>query len=156
MPGQVTARRLLLIILANALLTACASNAVRITYNSEPQGALITSVDSITPIGRTPVTEAYNLATLPEPDENGCVVIPGVEAVWDSGATARVGRLRICDYLEQTQRYVELPRPRGYPGLDIDLEVAAARGRQRARDADFRALGGTGVEPPRSNPTGNR
>lgn len=147
--------RTFFIVTGISLLFSCTSNAVRITYNSEPQGALITSVDEIAPIGRTPVTEAYSLATLPEPDENGCVVIPGVEAVWDSGATARVGRLRICDYLEQKQRYVELPRPRGYPGLDIDLEAAAERGRQRARDAEFSTLGGTGVEPPRSNPTGN-
>ena len=69
-----------------------------------------------------------------------------------SGATARVGRLRICD-LEDPRQFVDLPRPRGYPGLEIDLEVARQQGRQQARDRDFRAIGG--VEPPRSNPTGN-
>lgn len=134
------------------MFASCTSNAVRVTYTTEPRGAMISSVDSIAPIGRSPVTEAYRLDDLPEPDENGCVVIPGVEAVWDSGATARVGRLRICD-LEDTRRFVDLPRPRGYPGLEIDLEVAAQQGRQQARDRDFRTIGG--VEPPRSNPTGN-
>lgn len=133
-------------------LASCTSNAVRVTYTTEPRGAMISSVDSIAPIGRSPITESYRLDDLPEPDENGCVVIPGVEAVWDSGATARVGRLRICD-LEDTRRFVDLPRPRGYPGLEIDLEVAARQGRQQARDRDFRTIGG--VEPPRSNPTGN-
>ncbi len=144
--------RLFCIGICAALLCSCTSNVVRVTYSTEPQGALVSSVDSITPIGRSPVTETYPLNNLPEPDENGCVIIPGVEAVWDSGATARVGRLRICD-LEDARRYVELPRPRGYPGLDIDLEVAAQQGRQQARDRDFRTIGG--VEPPRSNPTGN-
>lgn len=145
------ARYLMLLLLLSAL-AACTSNVVRVTYNSEPRGATITTVDSITPVGRAPVTKAYNLDTLPEPDENGCVIIPGVEAVWDSGATARVGRLRICD-LEETRRYVELPRPQGYPNLDLDLEAAARRGMEQNRDREFRRIGG--VEPPRSNPAGN-
>lgn len=146
------AARLLLFLIFLSSLAACTSNVVRVTYNSEPRGATITTVDSILPVGRAPVTKAYNLDTLPEPDENGCVIIPGVEAVWDSGATARVGRLRICD-LDETRRYVELPRPRGYPNLELDLEAAARRGMEQNRDREFRRIGG--VEPPRSNPTGN-
>lgn len=139
-------------ILLSASLFSCTSNVLKVTFSSEPQGAMISAVDSITQVGRAPVTRSYPLATLPEPDEQGCIVIPGVEAVWESGATARVGRLRICD-LDDTNRFIELPRPNGYPGLEMDLEVAAAQGRQRARDRDFRTIGG--VEAPRSNPTGN-
>ena len=146
-----TIRHLLLLAMSGTMLS-CASGAISITYSSEPQGAMISSVDSIVPVGRTPITKSYSLASLPPPDENGCVVIPGVEALWDSGATARVARLRICD-LEDSRRFIELPRPRGYPGLDIDLEIAAKQGRQRARDRDFEFIGG--VEPPRSNPAGN-
>jgi hypothetical protein len=142
----------LVLVIVWSLLTACASSAIRVTYNSEPRGALITAVNSITPIGRAPVTRAYNLNALPPPDANGCVIIPGVEAIWDSGATARAGRLRICD-LEDRNRYIELPRPQGYPNLEVDLEAAARQGLQQARDRDFRRTGG--VEAPRSNPTGN-
>ncbi len=145
--------RLLPVIVCGLLsLTACASSTIRVTYNSEPRGALITAVDSVTPIGRAPVTRTYNINALPEPDANGCIVIPGVEAVWDSGATARAGRLRICD-LEDRSRYIELPRPQGYPNLEVDLEVAAQQGLERARDREFSRIGG--VEAPRSNPTGN-
>lgn len=143
--------RLLLMIVCS-LLAACASSTIRVTYSSEPRGALITAVNSITPIGRAPVTRAYNLNSLPPPDASGCVIIPGVEAIWDSGATARAGRLRICD-LEDRNRYIELPRPQGYPNLEVDLEAAAQQGLQQARDRDFRRIGG--VEAPRSNPTGN-
>lgn len=143
--------RLLLLLISTSLLS-CTANVLRVTYSSEPQGAMITSVDSITPVGRAPVTESYNFANLPEPDANGCIIIPGVEAIWESGATARIGRLRICN-LEDTNRFVQLPRPVGYPGLEQDLEIAAAQGRQRARDRDFQRIGG--VEAPRSNPTGN-
>lgn len=132
--------RLLLVIVCS-LLAACASSAIRVTYNSEPRGALITAVNSITPIGRAPITRAYNLNALPPPDTNGCVIIPGVEAIWDSGATARAGRLRICD-LENRNRYIELPRPQGYPNLEVDLEAAARQGLQQARDRDFRRIGG--------------
>ncbi len=51
------------------------------------------SVDYISPIGRSPVTETYRLDNLPEADENRCVIISGVEAVWGSGTIARVGPL---------------------------------------------------------------
>lgn len=130
---------------------ACSSNAIRIRYDSEPQGALITAVDSIATLGRAPVIKAYNLNTLPEPDENGCIIIPGVEALWDSGATARIGGLRICD-LEQNAFSIRLPRPNGYPDLDVDLEVALEQGRKLSIERDRRVYGG--VQPPRSNPTG--
>ncbi len=148
---RVPSRTIPLLALSLSALS-CTSNALRITYSSEPQGAIITSVDSVVTIGRAPVTEIYSLETLPEPDANGCIIIPGVEAVWDSGATARIGRLRICD-LGDTRRFIQLPRPNGYPGLEQDLEVAATQGLQRARDRDFSRIGG--VEAPRSNPTGN-
>lgn len=140
------------LVLFTAGLYSCTANVLRVTYSSEPQGAMISQVDSIATVGQAPVTRSYPLETLPEPDEQGCIVIPGVEAVWESGATARVGRLRICN-LEDTSRFIELPRPNGFPDLDLDIEVAAALGRQRARDRDFRRIGG--VEAPRSNPTGN-
>ncbi len=137
-----------------ALLQACTSNGLRITYNSEPQGAMISIVDSILSLGRAPTVRYYPLSTLEQPDENGCVVIPGVMAKWDSGASATINRLRICDIARQTQRYIDLPRPRGYPGLDIDLEVASQRARELNREREFNRIGV--VEPPRSNPTGNR
>ncbi len=140
-----------LVILSLGMLS-CTSNAINITYLSEPRGAMITRVDSVVAVGRSPVSQSYSLDTLPEPDADGCIIVPGVEAVWDSGATARVGRLRICD-LSDSRLYIELPRPLGYPNLEIDLEVAAAQGLQRARDRDFQRIGG--VEAPRSNPTGN-
>jgi len=143
--------RLLLVFMGALALAACSSNAIRIRYDSEPQGAMITAVDSIAALGRAPVAKAYNLHTLPEPDENGCIIVPGVEALWDSGATARIGGLRICD-LEQNAFSIRLPRPTGYPDLDIDLEVAIEQGRKLSIERDRRVYGG--VQPPRSNPTG--
>ena len=83
--------RFLLVFTGAFTFAACSSNAIRILYDSEPQGAMITAVDSIAALGRAPVVKAYNLDTLPAPDENGCIIIPGVEALWDSGATARIG-----------------------------------------------------------------
>lgn len=143
--------RLLLVFTGAFALAACSSNAIRIRYDSEPQGAMLTAVDSIAALGRAPVVKAYNLDTLPEPDENGCIIVPGVEALWDSGATARIGGLRICD-LEQNAFSIRLPRPTGYPDLDVDLEIAIERGRKLSIERDRRVYGG--VQPPRSNPTG--
>ena len=134
-------------------LAACSSSVIRINYHSEPQGALITTTDSILPLGRAPVLKAYPLDSLPEPDENGCIIIPGAEALWDSGATTRVGGLRICD-LKQKTFGIDLPRPTGYPDLEIDLEVAIRRGRRLATERERWFF--SGVEPPRSNPTGIR
>ena len=131
-------------------LAACSSSVIRINYHSEPQGALITTTDSILPLGRALVFKAYPLDTLPEPD---CIIIPGAEALWDSGATTRVGGLRICD-LKQKTFGIDLPRPTGYPDLDIDLEVAIRQGRRPAIERERWFFGG--VEPPRSNPTGIR
>jgi hypothetical protein len=145
--------RFLLVFTGAFTFVACSSNAIRILYDSEPQGAMITAVDSIAALGRAPVVKAYNLDTLPAPDENGCIIIPGVEALWDSGATARIGGLRICD-LEQNTFSIRLPRPSGYPDLDVDLEVAIEQGRKLSIERDRRVYGG--VEPPRSNPTGIR
>ena len=88
-----------------------------------------------------------------EPDENGCIIIPGAEALWDSGAATRVGGLRICD-LKQKTFGIDLPRPTGYPDLEIDLEVAIRRGRRLATERERWFFGG--VEPPRGNPTGIR
>ena len=143
------------LIIASVFLSfvACSSNAIRIRYDSEPQGAMISPVDSITPLGRAPVMRAYNMKTLPAPDENGCIVIPGVEALWDSGATARVGGLRVCD-LEQKVFAIKLPRPTGYPDLDVDLEVALEQGRRLAIERD-RRIYNSAVQPPSSNPTGS-
>lgn len=143
--------RFLLLFTGIFALAACSSNAIRIRYDSEPQGAMITAVDSIASLGRAPVIKAYNLDTLPAPDENGCIVIPGVEALWDSGASARIRGLRICD-LAQNAFSVRLPRPTGYPDLDVDLEVALEQGRKLSIERDRRVYGG--VQPPSSNPTG--
>lgn len=53
--------RLLLVFTGAFALAACSSNAIRIRYDSEPQGAMITAVDSIAALGRAPVVKAYNL-----------------------------------------------------------------------------------------------
>ena len=132
-------------------LAACNSNAIRIRYDSERQGAMITAVDSIATLGRAPVVKAYKLHILPEPDEDGSVIVPGVEALWDSGATARIGGLRIFD-LQQNAFSIRLPRPTGHPDLDVDLQVALEQGRKLSIERDRRVYGG--VQPPRSNPTG--
>ena len=142
--------RFLLVFTVAFALAACNSKAIRIRYDSEPQGAMITAVDSIATLGRAPVVKAYNLDILPEPDEDGCVFVPGAEALWDSGATAQIRGLRICD-VQQNAFSIRLPRSNGYPDLDVDLEVALEQGRKLSIERDRGVYGG--VQPPRSNPT---
>lgn len=117
------------------LASCVATPGVAVTFITEPEGAVIVSEGASTPVGRAPVTRYYGMEELTSYDDNGCLILPGVAAVWESGASANIGGLRVCD-LEQKNLTIDLQRPLEVGGYEIDLEMAEKLRQERASELE--------------------
>ena len=118
------------------LLTACATplapHEVRVTFESEPPGAMIYSANQA--YGLAPQTLTFSLS--PDAVRQGWVDNNNIRALWPSGAEQRGIRLT----LQIKEGNFKFSRPPSAPGLDKDLswalqlrQTAAAEG-QAASD----------------------
>ncbi len=111
------------LLLVTFALAACAETTT-VIFNSEPQGALLTLVESEWELGRTPYIRHYPANDHRAGDTQGCFMLEGVRAEWTSGATVRIDLLRFCDG-PGGEYFVDLARPEDHPDLNDDLRFAA-------------------------------
>ena len=102
-----------------ATTTPLADNQVKVTYNSQPRGALLYDAERGTAWGIEPQTRIYTLSSA----ENGATVAV-VTAVWPSGAKS-TERININTKHGNQGEYT-LSRPVDAPGLDRDLPSNAS------------------------------
>lgn len=136
--------RRLATVLMLPIFAGCSGYAIRI--DTVPDGATIAwqgsgaqEPDSAFAVYRPRPFTVY----LPKPETgdviDGCYVIKGLMATWESGAESRSDPvMRLCD--GPTTYYLRLERPEDEPGLESDLEVQerlwAARAKHRAEEEE--------------------
>ena len=81
---------LIFLILVIFLVSGCSI----IDINTSPQGAQIIELATGEVLGISPTTQFF---TLDNPDSNNCEIIPGIKAVWVSGAEAEVKKIKLCE-----------------------------------------------------------
>src|SRR3989344_3404836 len=81
-----------LVILVVLFISGCASNALNITYNSDPPGAVL--YEGSQRFGYTPVVLQYQVFTEDE-RKRGYKIVRGTSVRWTSGASAEIKDLRI-------------------------------------------------------------
>lgn len=117
-------------------LVGCASRA-EVTFISQPEGAIVTQIGTNTSIGLTPITKTYGSDSIHGKDSQGCYLLDGIEARWDSGAITRVSELRLCDG-KSGEYYFRILRPVSYPDMQKDVRKAnqlrAARAQQQLQN----------------------
>jgi hypothetical protein len=121
--------RLALLVLACIGLSACART-LKVTYHSDPEGAMLYVNESRQLFGYTPVltnvqpSEAFLRGT-------ACMSIQGSLVRWASGAEASISTLNACPQAGLNQQFVFV-RPTGIPGREIDAQFAMALQQQAA------------------------
>ena len=103
------------------ILVACNTH-TRLTFVSQPGGAMITEISAGNNIGTAPTKKSYDAASMSSVDSQGCYKLNGVEARWVSGAVERMPELKLCDGTIVSYT-VTLVRPLSYPDLEKDLAV---------------------------------
>ena len=125
----------LFLLVCSAFLSGCAtplkSNQVKVTFDSEPPGAMIYSGDQAH--GVAPKTLIYDLP--PDAVKRGWIDDNNVRAVWPSGAVRKGVRLT----MQIREGTVTFSRPSNAPGLDIDLAHAARLRQVAATEAQANA-----------------
>lgn len=104
-------------------LSGCAKNYVGVTYETDPPGAVIFKDGE--PLGYSPHTINYDLSE--EEKASGTKNIPGVVALWYSGAVANVE-----DSSVSTDGVaIHIARPADVPGLEDDIRIGEEMERER-------------------------
>ena len=103
-------------------LVGCASQA-EIFFISQPEGAIISRLGSNVAFGQAPLTTTFDSSSIHGVDSQGCHILDGVEARWDSGAITQVTELRLCDG-NSGNYYYRIQRPVSYPDLQTDIRKA--------------------------------
>lgn len=129
--------RVALALLATALITSCASQAI-LQIRSEPQGAYITDDDGEL-LGIAPVDLSYRV----DPDSSSCIDTGGFSARWVSGAETFIEPVVLC---EAGYASTLIKRDMSKPGLAEDMEFAVEaelleleRAETRAAESSARA-----------------
>jgi hypothetical protein len=107
------------------LLSGCATNQVRVTYYSDPNGAAL--YEGQKALGYTPFTLIYPIS--PQDKARGYVSLSPTKVVWASGASATV-QSRIAELSKGTNFHLVFMRP-DVPGRDVDLNFALQLERNR-------------------------
>ena len=118
------------------LLAGCATNQVRVTYYSDPNGAAF--YEGQRAWGYTPFTLIYSIS--PQDKARGYVSLSPTKVVWASGASATV-ESQIAELSKGTNFSFVFVRP-DVSGLDIDMNFALQLERnqilqQQAQDQAF-------------------
>lgn len=95
------------------LVAGCSSNRVKITFDSYPPGAVITSGE--TNWGTGPVTMVWKLEKDQNPSES-----EKITATWISGAMSSATMTLVAG----TRGSYVFNRPQGFPGLEADIHWA--------------------------------
>jgi hypothetical protein len=128
--GLMNKNLLLLLLCAGLAATGCSTRA-KLTITTEPEGGYVANLGGKL-IGMAPVTVYYDPAVLQgRKDSQGCFVVTGFEAQWQSGATTKDTPIRLCGTPTGTYD-IQLTRDRNYPGLALDMAAAMQLRRQEA------------------------
>lgn len=109
------------------LLSGCASK-LRVTYNSDPPGAVLYSGGQR--IGYTPQTLYYNVSD--ETKKRGFMNLVTTKVQWASGATAEMQTLKADLAKYGLSQQFTFNRPNGFPGRDTDVRFSLELDRTRA------------------------
>lgn len=116
-----TTRLLGAFLLGQFLLSGCAST-LRVTYHSDPEGAMLYANQNQQLFGYTPVTLHYKP---PQSFLQGrsCWNLQPSMVRWGTGAEASVTGLTVCPQNGLSQQFV-FARPTDFPGREIDAQFA--------------------------------
>ena len=107
------------VLIWSAFLTGCAAPGLRVTFTSDPPGAVL--YQGKNNFGYTPQTLEYNIS--PEDQKRGLVRLIGVSVKWASGATAEVSPIDANLSMGNIHQF-NFARPDNVPGRDIDMRFA--------------------------------
>ena len=129
--------KIITITLISLFVTGCASNASRITFYSNPPGAIIYSRDSsgtsIINNGVAPVVLTYNL-----PENLDCGSTTEVKAKWDSGGTDIAQSFKVCKG-QTYQHTFNSPVVGGYsPGTSSPSAGPIEQAKSQCKDLGFK------------------
>lgn len=106
-------------------LAGCATNQVRVTYYSDPNGAAF--YEGQRALGYTPFTLIYPIS--PQDRERGYVSLSPTKVVWVSGASGTV-QSQIAELSKGANFHFVFIRP-DVPGRDVDMNFAVQLERNR-------------------------
>lgn len=101
------------------LLASGCANSLKVTYISDPPGAVVYSNNKN--FGYAPVTLEYQISE--EDRQRGYVNLSGTQVRWASGASASVSTVRANLSVGYDQQFT-FNRPESYPGRENDVHFA--------------------------------
>lgn len=104
-------------------LSACART-LKVTYHSDPEGAMLYANEGRQLIGYAPVTLQYKPSEMYLSGQ-GCMSLQGSLVRWASGAEASIPTVNACPQVGLNAQFVFV-RPTGIPGREIDAQFALA------------------------------
>ncbi len=116
--------KILILAMSFLAFAGCATQS-KLDINSQPMGAYITELNTLSSRGIAPTASYYNAIDLENNvRSDGCYYVRGFKAQWVSGATATTkSTIRLCGSSTGTYN-ITITRDNNSPGLDKDLNFA--------------------------------